>query len=234
LDGLLLAILGGLLGALQSYCFFTAIKTLPTSVASLIFFTYPMTTVLIERAVFGVPVTRRMIATIVLVVVGAALTLAPTGELDAKPVGLMWIIPVPILYGFYLAFSSRLGARRAPLFRATMLQAGMTLAFGVLVTIDGLQIPSTEREWAGVILCALFGGVLAMTLFAYGITRTGASLYGALSAIELVTVVGIGLFFLRERLSFLQAIGMIFVFAGVIFNVRPISQKRGVESHIGE
>jgi drug/metabolite transporter (DMT)-like permease len=220
LDGLLLAGLGGLLGAPQSYCFFTAIKVLPTSVASVIFFTYPITTVLIERVVFGVPVTRRMIATVVLVVVGAALTLAPTGDVrDTDPVGLLWIIPVPILYGFYLALSSRLGAQHAPFFRAIMLQSGMMLAFAGLITIEGLQVPWTQHEWAVITLCALCGGVLAIPLFAYGITRTGASVYGVLSGTELVTVVGIGLLFLGERLSVLQTIGMIFVLAGVMFNV---------------
>jgi drug/metabolite transporter (DMT)-like permease len=92
-------LLGATLGAGQTLCFWESIKTLETSVAVLLFYTYPALTVALDRVVFKQQVRPLALACIAAILCGAALITVPGlhgGALD--PRGLAWAVPAPLLY----------------------------------------------------------------------------------------------------------------------------------------
>ena len=215
-DGWLLAFVG-VLGAAQSYCFFMSIKFLPTSFASLVFFLYPLAGIVIERLVFGTRITPAMAMAIPLITVGATLTLFPGFQGETYNwAGMSWVLPVPVLYAIYLSLSARTRLPQHPISRALRLQTGMVIGFLPLIILEGLQGPVNASEWIWVLSCAVFGGALGISLFAYSVTRLGASVFGVVAAIELVTIVSLGIFVLRETVKTEQLVGMLIILFAII------------------
>ena len=112
----------------QTLCFWESIKTLETSIAVLLFYTYPAVTLAIDRLVFKQPIRPLALLCIAAILCGAALITGPGlhgGTLD--PRGLAWAMPAPLLYAVYLAINARLLRRHPPLIGATGLFIGMAV-----------------------------------------------------------------------------------------------------------
>ncbi len=211
----------GLLGAAQSFCFFMSMKYLPTGFATLIFFLYPLASVILERLVFGVRLTTPVALAVPLVIIGALLTLYSGFNDQLGRAGAAWALPVPILYAIFLSLSARVANPRHPVSRAIRLQVGMMAGYLCVALFEGVQAPADLREWELVLACALAGGVLGVSFFAYGIQRLGASVFGIVAALELVTVVVIGLTVLNESLRPEQVAGMLFILTAILVSAIP-------------
>src|SRR5579862_7659123 len=108
------ALLGGTLGAAQTLCFWESIKSLDTSVAEFLFYTYPAVTLLLDRVVLKHPIRPVAVFCIAVILIGAGLITGPGirgGGID--PRGLLWAVPAPLIYAVYLAINARL-LRRYP------------------------------------------------------------------------------------------------------------------------
>src|SRR5215216_6369014 len=64
---------GGTLGAAQTLCFWESLKTLETSIAVLLFYTYPAVTLVLDRVLFGQPIRPLAVACILVILLGAGL-----------------------------------------------------------------------------------------------------------------------------------------------------------------
>jgi drug/metabolite transporter (DMT)-like permease len=121
-----ISLVGATLGVGQTLCFWESLHWLDTSVAVLLFYTYPALTLALDRLVFRRTVRRRAVLCVALILVGAALVTVPGwrgGGLD--PRGLMWILPSPVIYAFYLAANAVLMRRHPPLIGAVFLYIGL-------------------------------------------------------------------------------------------------------------
>src|SRR2546421_8242012 len=104
-----IVLLGATLGSAQTLCFWESLKTLETSIAVLLFYTYPAVTLVLDRVLFAQPIRPLAVACILVILLGAGLITAPGlegGTIDLR--GLLWAIPSPLVYAFYLAINSRL------------------------------------------------------------------------------------------------------------------------------
>ena len=136
-----IVLLGATLGAGQTLCFWESIKTLETSVAVLLFYTYPAITAALDRLVSGHRVRPPALMCIGAILFGAALITGPGlhgGRLD--PRGLAWAFPAPLLYAVYLAINVRLLRRYPPLIGAAGLYVGMAVTFGSIAGWLGLDV----------------------------------------------------------------------------------------------
>src|SRR5438270_13070637 len=89
-------LLGGTLGAAQTLCFWESLKTLETSIAVLLFYTYPAVTLVLDRVLFAQPIRPVAVLCIAMILGGAALITLPGlrgGTIDLR--GLFWAIPSP-------------------------------------------------------------------------------------------------------------------------------------------
>jgi drug/metabolite transporter (DMT)-like permease len=210
-------LLGGTLGAVQTLCFWESLKTLETSIAVLLFYTYPAVTLVLDRVLFAQPIRPLAVACILVILLGAGLITAPGlqgGTIDLR--GLFWAIPSPLVYAFYLAINSRLLRHYPPLIGATGLFGGMAVTFGIMVLLLGLEMPTTPATWAVLVFIGLGPGALTMSLFAFSVPRLGASSFAILANAELVTVVLIGILLLGEAVTPGRAIGALLIVAGIL------------------
>jgi drug/metabolite transporter (DMT)-like permease len=210
-------LLGATLGAGQTLCFWESIETLETSIAVLLFYTYPAVTVALDRLVFGTRVRPLALLCIAAILLGAAMITGPGlhgGNLD--PRGLAWALPAPLLYAVYLAINARLLRRHPALIGATGLYIGMAITFGLMAAWFGLDVPTSAAGWALLLFVGLGPGAVTMTLFTYSIPRLGASSFAILANTELVVVVSLGVLVLGETLTPWRAIGGALIVAGVV------------------
>jgi drug/metabolite transporter (DMT)-like permease len=210
-------LVGATLGAAQTLCFWESIKTLETSLAVLLFYTYPAATLALDRLVFKQPIRPVALFCIATILTGAALITAPGlhgGTLDAR--GLAWALPSPLIYAIYLAINALLLRRHPPLIGAMSLFAGMTATFGVMAVAFGLDVPTSTTGWALLLFIALGPGALTMTLFTYSVPRLGATSFAILANAELVTVVALGVLVLGEAVTPGRVVGGALIVAGIL------------------
>src|SRR5580658_1920597 len=211
-----IVLVGMTLGAGQTLCFWESIKTLDTSVAVLLFYTYPALTMLLDRMLFGRPIRPSAMVCVAVILTGAALITLPglkSGTLD--PRGLAWVIPSPLIYVLYLAANSVLLRRHKPLTGAISLYLGMALTFGAASLVQGLDVPVEPDTWLVLIFVALGPGALVITLFSYSVPRLGPSSYAIIANLELVTVVAVGVTLLGEAITPERVGGGALIIAGI-------------------
>jgi drug/metabolite transporter (DMT)-like permease len=214
------------LGTFQSYCYFRAIEKLPTSVCVLLFFLYPLVTVILQRAIDGLRAPTITVAACVLILVGAGLTGGASLTMaGAEPRDLAFALASPLSYSFYSIVVAR-HARTVPVFAgAAFIQLGAMCGFAVLVLIGGLIAPPDLGGWLRVLAIGVFGTALYTIALAYSLPRLGAIGYGILSSLELVTVVVLGVALLGERLAPAQWLGVALVLSGILL-YRPARGAR--------
>src|SRR6266702_4225538 len=220
-----IALVGATLGAAQTLCFWESLKTLETSIAVLLFYTYPAVTLALDRLVFKEPIRPLAVLCIAIILGGAGLITLPGlrgGTIDLR--GLCWALPSPLIYALYLAINARLLRRYPPLVGAFGLFAGMALTFGLAAGFIGLDVPESSAGWLLLLFVALVPGALTMTLFSYSVPRLGASSFAILANVELVTVVLIGTLVLGEVVTAGRAIGGALIVAGIL--VHALSRQQ--------
>jgi drug/metabolite transporter (DMT)-like permease len=212
-----IALVGATLGAAQTLCFWESIKTLETSIAVLLFYTYPAVTLALDRVFFKEPIRPLAVLCIGVILAGAGLITGPGlrgGTIDGR--GLAWALPAPLIYALYLAINARLLRRHPPLVGASGLFAGMAVTFGLAAAFAGLDVPATSTGWMLLVFIALGPGALTMTLFSYSVPRLGAGSFAILANAELVTVVLLGVLVLGEAFTPGSAIGGALIVAGIL------------------
>ena len=210
-------LLGATLGTAQTLFFWQSLKYLDTSIAVLLFYTYPALTLALDRIWFKQPIRPIAVLCIAIILCGAGLITAPgleAGIIDAR--GLCWALPSPIVYAAYLAINARLLRGHPPLVGALGLFLGMAATLSLTVAATGLDLPSSSAGWLLLVFIALGPGALTMTLFSYSVPRLGAPSFAVLANVELVTVVLIGTLVLGEVVTPGRAIGGALIVAGIL------------------
>ena len=121
---------------------------LDTSIAVLLFYTYPALTLALDRIWFKQPIRPIAVLCIAIILCGAGLITAPglhAGIIDAR--GLLWALPSPIVYAAYLAINARLLRGHPPLVGALGLFLGMAATLSLTVAATGLDLPSSSAGW---------------------------------------------------------------------------------------
>ena len=226
-----IALVGATLGSAQTLCFWESLKTLETSIAVLLFYTYPAVTLALDRLIFKQPIRPLAVLCIAIILGGAGLVTGPGlrgGTIDLR--GLLWALPSPLVYAFYLAINARLLRRHSPLVGAFGLFTGMAVTFGLVAAFAGLDVPSSSTGWLLLLFIALGPGALTMTLFSYSVPRLGAGSFAILANAELVTVVLIGVLVLGETVTAGRAIGGALIVAGILTHALSRQKAPGAAS----
>lgn len=206
-----------LLGAVQTYCYFRAIQTVPSSIVVTLFFSYPIFTLLIDRFWLHQPLASATIAAAAVLIAGVALMSWPQlVALEGDPIGLMYAVGASVVFSVYLAISQRYTQNAAPFAAATFIYLGLAVAFTGVTLFSGLQWPQSAGGWLRMVAIATLGGALQISSFAYALPRLSASGYGIIISIELVTVAVIGVILLGEPLAAMQAAGLSLVIVAIV------------------
>ena len=212
-----ISLVGATLGAGQTLCFWESLHTIDTSIAILLFYTYPALTLGLDRLIFKRPIRWRAALCVAMILSGAGLIALPGlhgGGID--PRGLAWILPSPLIYALYLAANSVLMRPHPPLIGAVFLYLGLAASFAGASFYLGLDIPPAADTWLLVLLIALGPGALTVTLFSYSVPRLGAASYAVIANCELLTVILVGVLVLGEKLTPERAVGAGLILCGIL------------------
>jgi drug/metabolite transporter (DMT)-like permease len=236
-----IVVIGATLGAAQTLCYWESIKTLDTSIAVLLFYTYPALTLALDRLVLKRPIRPRAVASIAVILLGAGLITVPGlrgGGISL--VGLAWAIPAPIIYSVYLILTTSRLRRHPPVIGATCLYLGLIIVFGASVTLTGFDWPADRATWGILAFIAIGPGALMVTLFSYSVPKLGPSSYAIIANSELVTTVTVGIVVLGEPLTFTRAIGGAMIVTGILAHslarpktrvpLRPLEQRGSISA----
>jgi drug/metabolite transporter (DMT)-like permease len=212
-----IVVIGATLGAGQTLCYWESIKTLDTSIAVLLFYTYPALTLALDRLVLKRPIRPRAVASITVILLGAGLITVPGLRGGAVSlIGLAWAIPAPLIYSVYLVLTTSRLRRHPPVIGASCLYLGLTITFGVGVLFTGLDWPANGATWGLIAFIAIGPGALMVTLFSYSSPRLGPSSYAIIANSELVTTVTVGIVVLGEPVTFARAVGGAMIVSGIL------------------
>lgn len=215
------------LGVLQTYTYFRAVQTVPSSVVITVFFVYPIITLALDRYIFSIAVRWQSMAAVGLIFIGALLAGWPSlGFGNADTVGLICVLATPVVYAVYIAIAYRYTRQgNSPFAGASAIYLGLGTAYAIVLGIFGMRFPHGIGEWQSLFMIAIVGGVIQIASFAYALPRLSAGRYSIIVSLELVTVVLIGVLLLGEKLSAIQLVGIGLVAVGIVAD-RLVRAKR--------
>ena len=214
-----ISVVGATLGAGQTLCFWESLHTIDTSIAILLFYTYPALTLLLDRLIFKRPVRWRAALCVAMILFGAGLVALPGlhgGGINRR--GLAWILPSPLIYALYLAANSVLMRPHPPLIGAVFLYFGLAVSFAGASLYLGLDVPAAAGAWLLVLLIALGPGALTVTLFSYSVPRLGPASYAVIANCELLTVILVGVLVSGEKLTAERTVGAGLILFGILLH----------------
>ncbi len=212
-------------GTFQSFSYFHAIERFPTSLCIVVFFIFPLVTVVLQRLVHGVRATLVGVGACVLILVGAALAGSVTFAVEgARPIDFFFLLAPPLTYGAYAVFVARFVQGVTAFAGGSFIQLGHVVGFTVVTALGGLIVPSSAGDWALLAAIGILGSAFHVVALAYSLPRLGATGYAVVSSLELVTVVVLGIALLGEHLTAWQWLGVACVLAGVLI-YRPAKAR---------
>jgi drug/metabolite transporter (DMT)-like permease len=208
-----------IIGTAYISCYFQALRYVPSSIAILLFFTYPAVTLVIERILFKNPIPPLKAIAALLIVAGSGLAMGKFGAFKGSVgFGLMLACLAPLGYCIYLQIASRQLKKMSAWMGSLIMYAGLGTGFLAAASLAGFHAPTDTPSWLLLVAIAVFGSVIPMAAFAYSMPQLGPATYGIIASSELLTVVAIGIVFLGERLAAMQILGAMLVVSGIVLS----------------
>lgn len=213
-----LAAMGGLGYAGQSFFYFTALTLASAGVVALVLYLYPALVALLSRAIFGHPLSPVQAAAVAMALVGSVLTVGRAG--DATPLGILLAALAAATYALYILTGSRIPARVTPTASSTVIITGAAVSYAALCAVRGPHLPGTPAGWGAALAIALVCTVLAIFFFQAGLQRLGAVRASVYSTVEPAFTLILAAALLGERLTVLRIAGGALIIGAVILLAR--------------
>ncbi|ANE45954.1 hypothetical protein SY83_06245 [Paenibacillus swuensis] len=202
--------------------YYSALQTIPASIAIVLLFQFTWIGVLIESVLHRQRPSRAQMFALLLLILGTVLAggvLGPGAGLSELALsGILFGLLSAVSYALFIVYSGKISAS------APALQRSVLVSFGSLVTcflifpptflLDGSLFSGTLPMWG--LLLGLFGPVIPILLFTKGVPHIGGSLASILSAAELPVAVITSWLVLKETVTPLQWSGTIIILIGVV------------------
>ncbi len=214
-----------------NYCYFTTIETSGMGVAATLLYTSPAFVAVLSTWLFKEKFTRYTALAIGLTFAGALFVSGiVTGDGVLSPAGLLLGVGAGFFYGLYSIFTRYALARGYT-------SATITLYTFLFTTVGGLFVLDYEQTATALaarpvelpvflLVYALVTTVIPYTLYNMGLTKVDNSTASVVSAIELVSAAGFGLF-LHQIPDAYGIFGIVLVLSAVA--VSNLSQKTKVK-----
>jgi drug/metabolite transporter (DMT)-like permease len=215
----------GILYAGNALAFMTGLERIPAALASLIFFTYPVVTVLLARVWIGEPLTSRRIVSLAAASLGCALIIGQ-GVTTLEPLGIAFVLLAVVLIAAFIVRSHATLARVPPLGAIALLMTTTAIALtGIGLARGGLAVPTDPRTLSLLAMLGVLSTAIPVTLFLLGIQWIGPARAAIFSTVEPLVTVALAAMVLGERLSPLQTMGGALILGGVVWLrlERPVS-----------
>ncbi|MCL2548780.1 MAG: DMT family transporter [Symbiobacteriaceae bacterium] len=216
---MLLMALQGLGLAFTSICYALALQSLQASMVAVLFYIHPIFTMLGATLVYREPLTRNKVLAL-MVALGGCILSADPGSLfigTASPRGVMWILLGGLSYSLFNLFAQRTSTISSPLVSVTWVTTFCTLALFIIEAPRHLLDGSMNLQtWGFSFLFGLICSVIPYFLYLLGVSQLGALLASIAGATEAMFGLLVSIVVLGDRLVWLQALGVPFIFGSVL------------------
>lgn len=197
----------------QSSFYFFGIERIDVSLATVIFYSYPVFVVLAGWLLFGTKPTTKVIACLAIVVAGTTLT---AGQVRAGSfTGVLLMLGAAGWYTIYIVIASKVTPKVGALTALTVIMVSASAAHFLAWPLHQSSIPQDATGWYATAAAAGISTIVAMGFFLAGVARLDAGVASVLSTIEPVVSIAVGLIALNEHLTATRTIGAVAVLIGV-------------------
>lgn len=216
----------GVLIALQSFCLYSAVARLPVALALLAFNTYPLSTALWARLLYGHQPERRVLLAMPVLLLGLALALDVLGAASGLGAAAQWgrigagvafALAASVTFGLALVWTQHeAGDLDGRLRTATTMGLVGLLALAAVGVQGGFHWPQAAPGWWGLALLTLLYGT-AFTIMFTVLPRLGVVGNSAIMNVEPVFALGLAWVFLGQAIAPVQLLGAALVVCTVIW-----------------
>ncbi|WP_421903593.1 DMT family transporter [Maridesulfovibrio sp.] len=223
------AVLGVALYPLQSWLFVMALKHIPASTTSLIYYFYPLMTTLIAVVFLKLRPGREVFAALGLIVLGSGLVFYNAFAQQLDPRGILYALGCMGCFSIYLTVIQIFTRNDEAKTIVPYVILFMALVFSCLsspLKIFDLNI----QGWFIAIGLGLIPTALAISLLYRAVDAIGSTNVAIFSTIEPVTTVLLAAFVLDEHIASIQIVGMVFILLGIILPNLQLLKRRSALS----
>jgi drug/metabolite transporter (DMT)-like permease len=209
-----LVLIGGVCFAGLNLSFYTALTLAPVNLVIVIAYMYPALVTLLSALFLKQPITKQQFAALFLTLGGVVVT---TGlDWGGQYLGIVLAITTAVIYSAYFTFGSISIRKAGPVPSSAVIFISVTIVYGVLVTIQGFNLPTALSGWAAIILCALFSTVFGIVCLYEGLKRVDPANTAMISTLEVVVAAALAILILGETMSLSKIIGACMIIFAVI------------------
>jgi drug/metabolite transporter (DMT)-like permease len=215
--------------AIQSGCYFSALKHIDASLLSLLLYTFPAmvagAAVLIGRERMD----ARRLTALSLACGGLVLVLAGAGAGQLEAVGVALGLGAAMVYSTYILVSDRVVGGVSPVPLSALVCSGAAVSLTIGSTVLGQLHPGavTVAGWGWLASIAVVSTVAAIGLFFAGLRAAGPTTASILATVEPLVTVVLAFLVFGETLGPVQIAGGALVLSAVIVLARPRSASTG-------
>jgi len=208
-----LALIGGIGLSGTTLCFYTAIQLAPVNLVIVIAYMYPTIVTLLSAMFLRQPITGHKIAALLMTFIGILFTIGLNG--GGYFLGIILAIITAIFYSLYLIFGSLSIQKAGPFSASTVIILSSTIIFGVMVSVQGPQLPVNLSGWLAIFAGAMISTVLGLVTFFAGLKRIDTANAAIISTFEVVVAVALAIIVLGETISLPKILGACMVISAV-------------------
>lgn len=218
-EGRWLAVLGAVVYAGETTCFFIALQHGTVAAVTLLFYIYPVLVVAVALVLRRARPSFRLLAALVSALTGAAIVIAALGGVSIDATGIGFIAGSATLFTSYVVGLELTVHRTQPLTGAFWLcgfgSVGLTL---IALARGQFALPASPAVWLFALGMGVGSAVAFVTFFA-GLRMVGSVRTGIISAFEPFSAAVLGAIFLAQPLGLVTVFGGAFIVGGAVLAV---------------
>ena len=224
----LLSFAGGMSMGFGALGYFKALAVLPVSICVLIFFTYPLFTMIFGRILFGIQLHGVHFGSALLILCGCALALGPSREISGDLwIAVAWCFLAPLgVTTIILIFSLRVKNLNLLSSTAFMLFGNTLTGIIAFAWLEGgILVPEDPQAYWLLIGAGIITAFIPHLLFIWASPVAGPAKTALCGSAEFLTSLFSGWFLLNESIQWNESAAAVLILCALIISVRkPIGK----------
>jgi drug/metabolite transporter (DMT)-like permease len=211
--------LGGVLYTLQSLTFFSSVQYIPTSMAALLLYTFPVFVSILSYFVEKEALRKKTIAAMAISLLGLGMVLGLSFG-GIQPIGVVLALSAALFYSVYIVAGNRVVKGLSPYVTSAYISLFAALSTFVIAQKDGgIDLSFGWQGWWAIAGIVVFSTVVAISFFFRGLQLIGSTKSSVLSTLEPVVTFACSALLLGESFQWLQLVGGCAVLMGAVLIV---------------
>jgi drug/metabolite transporter (DMT)-like permease len=206
----------GLCYTLQSGFYFSAVRHISASLASILLYSYPAFVCLLAFLVEREKLTARTLLALAVSLAGVVLVLGSSLG-AASPAGVLLALGAALIYSLYITLANRVLRSVEPVVAMAVVTLVTSVIYlGLGLAAGSLSLAFAPAAWLPIALLIGVSTLLAIFAFFRGLAILGSNRASIVSMTEPLFTIGISILVFGDRLGWQQIAGAILVLGGTV------------------